>query len=224
MMHSIYIQEPIDSFLRAVPGDSVSGHAFYGDAVFSTEHAYMYGTTFKKLAKDEVILDNPLLPSGTPVYRWDNLYSYNSARTIHQLPLLKEGHHYQLHLLAEANHQPGLYLRVLMFDLQGELVAQRIIKDSVGIFTYEEGAYAYSIELVSAGTTRVVFHRLDLVDVTDQVADEVEPIADDEIDVIVPPTPPVEVNYEQGLVINQSRYEERLAVVNQYLSVRRDEE
>ena len=80
----------------------------------------------------------------------------------------------------------------------------------------------YAVELVSAGCTEIIFHRLDLTDVTDQVAEQVKiaKAEDDDEDVedaIVDESLSAIVNYEQQLIYNATQQERRINVVNQYL-------
>jgi hypothetical protein len=124
--------------------------------------------------------------------------------------------------VAESNYEAGLYLRVLMFDYASKLVKMQIIRQATGIFTFVPEAYFYAIELVSAGCTEVIFHRLDLTDVTAEAQPQVEAAAqlaedDDVEDVVVNEELHASVNYQQLLVRNATHQEQRLAIINQYL-------
>lgn len=222
-MHSIYLKAPLNFFLKGLPTNVTEqimvGNQFFGSAAQSAEHAYMYGTRLKMLANDQVIFENHFLPTGSVIYRWDELYGYITAKATPQLPLLIHSHHYQLHLVAHSNYPNGVYLRVTMYDYQGKLVQQQIIRSAEGIFTFVPKAYTYSIELVSAGCTRLEFHRLDITDVTtDLAATALEPTRDeDDPDVVVDEKLRVPVSYEQLAAQNKYEYQRQLAVVNQYL-------
>lgn len=225
MMQSIYIKSPADLFyvgLGAARGEIYQSDKYYGSAGQSATHAYLHGTRIKFLAQDHVQLRNPFLPTGSTIYHWDELFNFATAHAVPQLPLLEHNHHYQLHLVAESNYEQGLYLRVLMFNYEGKLVKMAIIRQDSGIFTFEPTAYFYAVELVSAGCTEIIFHRLDLTDVTDQVAEQVKiaKAEDDDEDVedaIVDESLSAIVNYEQQLIYNANQQERRINVVNQYL-------
>lgn len=225
MMQSIYIKSPADLFyvgLGAARGEIYQSDKYYGSAGQSATHAYLHGTRIKFLSQDHVQLRNPFLPTGSTIYHWDELFNFATAHAVPQLPLLEHNHHYQLHLVAESNYEQGLYLRVLMFNYEGKLVKMAIIRQDSGIFTFEPTAYFYAVELVSAGCTEIIFHRLDLTDVTDQVAEQVKiaKAEDDDEDVedaIVDESLSAIVNYEQQLIYNATQQERRINVVNQYL-------
>ena len=225
-MDSIYIKSPADLYYRGMPGEIRDGvyhsYKYYGSSGQSSTHAYLYGTRLKFLARDHVEIRNPFLPTGSTIYHWDEMFNFSTAHAVPQLPLLAHNHHYQLHLVAESNYEAGLYLRVLMFDYASKLVKMQIIRQATGIFTFVPEAYFYAIELVSAGCTEVIFHRLDLTDVTAEVQPQVEAAAqlaedDDVEDVVVNEELHASVNYQQLLVRNATHQEQRLAIINQYL-------
>lgn len=225
-MDSIYIKSPADLYYRGMPGEIRDGvyhsYKYYGSSGQSATHAYLYGTRLKFLARDHVEIRNPFLPTGSTIYHWDEMFNFSTAHTVPQLPLLAHNHHYQLHLVAESNYEAGLYLRVLMFDYASKLVKMQIIRQATGIFTFVPEAYFYAIELVSAGCTEVIFHRLDLTDVTAEAQPQVEAAAqlaedDDVEDVVVNEELHASVNYQQLLVRNATHQEQRLAIINQYL-------
>lgn len=225
-MDSIYIKSPADLYYRGMPGEIRDGvyhsYKYYGSSGQSATHAYLYGTRLKFLARDHVEIRNPFLPTGSTIYHWDEMFNFSTAHAVPQLPLLAHNHHYQLHLVAESNYEAGLYLRVLMFDYASKLVKMQIIRQATGIFTFVPEAYFYAIELVSAGCTEVIFHRLDLTDVTAEAQPQVEAAAqlaedDDVEDVVVNEELHASVNYQQLLVRNATHQEQRLAIINQYL-------
>ena len=225
-MDSIYIKSPADLYYRGMPGEIRDGvyhsYKYYGSSGQSATHAYLYGTRLKFLARDHVEIRNPFLPTGSTIYHWDEMFNFSTAHAVPQLPLLAHNHHYQLHLVAESNYEAGLYLRVLMFDYASKLVKMQIIRQATGIFTFVPKAYFYAIELVSAGCTEVIFHRLDLTDVTAEAQPQVEAAAqlaedDDVEDVVVNEELHASVNYQQLLVRNAIHQEQRLAIINQYL-------
>ena len=225
-MDSIYIKSPADLYYRGMSGEIRDGvyhsYKYYGSSGQSATHAYLYGTRLKFLARDHVEIRNPFLPTGSTIYHWDEMFNFSTAHAVPQLPLLAHNHHYQLHLVAESNYEAGLYLRVLMFDYASKLVKMQIIRQATGIFTFVPEAYFYAIELVSAGCTEVIFHRLDLTDVTAEAQPQVEAAAqlaedDDVEDVVVNEELHASVNYQQLLVRNAIHQEQRLAIINQYL-------
>ena len=225
-MDSIYIKSPADLYYRGMPGEIRDGvyhsYKYYGSSGQSATHAYLYGTRLKFLARDHVEIRNPFLPTGSTIYHWDEMFNFSTAHAVPHLPLLAHNHHYQLNLVAESNYEAGLYLRVLMFDYASKLVKMQIIRQATGIFTFVPEAYFYAIELVSAGCTEVIFHRLDLTDVTAEAQPQVEAAAqlaedDDVEDVVVNEELHASVNYQQLLVRNATHQEQRLAIINQYL-------
>lgn len=219
IMNTFYIKSPINFFQVGVDGDTrcriLTGDRFFGSPNQSAEHAYLYGSRLRFVGPTDVVLENPFIPTGAVLYRWDAIYSYNAAKAAPQLPLLAHEHHYQLHLDAEFN--APLYLRVLMFDYQGELVDQAIIKEKVGVFTFHPDAYTYSVELVSAGCTSLTFHQLDITDVTAVAAPLLKEYPRGR-DVVADPHVRADLNYGSQREQNKVQTARRLAVVNQFLN------
>lgn len=119
-------------------------------------------------ARDDVFFYNGALPAGSVIYKWDMVYSYSTAHAIPSLPLLINGRKYLFRLLAEADQEDGFYLRLVAFDREDRMVKLQIIRGQEGIFEFPKEANYYTIELVGAGCHQLVFHRIDVEEVTDE--------------------------------------------------------
>lgn len=172
-MQSIYWNENCSPFWRGISGRDQqkyrSGFAYTGSTVKATGHAYMYGSKIIRRARDDVFFYNGALPAGSVIYKWDMVYSYSTAHAIPSLPLLINGRKYLFRLLAEADQEDGFYLRLVAFDREDHMVKLQIIHGQEGIFEFPKEANYYTIELVGAGCHQLVFHRIDVEEVTDEM-------------------------------------------------------
>lgn len=96
------------------------------------------------------------------------VYSYSTGHAIPSLPLLINGRKYLFRILAEADQEEGFYLRLVAFDREDHMVKLQIIHGQEGIFAFPKEANYYTIELVGAGCHQLVFHRIDVEEVTDE--------------------------------------------------------
>ena len=200
-MNAVYMDTLCNLMYGGTRDDAkaIAGNTYPGDTMQSSSLAYFYGSTIKQLAKDHVIFENPMMPSGAKYFRWDMIFSYVSAHETPKLPLLAHGHRYRVHLVAKTNREAGVFIRLLFFDTNSELITMKIFKDQEGTFTYPDNAYFYAVELVNAGASQLDFHRLDIM----EVVDDEEMSAEEE-----------EAAYQQTLV----EKEQAVATINHYLS------
>lgn len=168
-MTSVYMQNPAYLYWGALEGKvndaALHGYNYYGSTWQSITHAYLYGTHYWRLTDHQVEFENPLLPAGAVIYRWDEVYNYVSGKSVPSLPLLKRERYYQLTVHAKLDLAGGVYLRVLFFNFAGKRVGMQIIHSLAGTFHYPAAADFYAIELVSAGAKKMTFSRMDLVEV-----------------------------------------------------------
>lgn len=174
-MQSIYWDNISNLFWSGIAGDlryiSQTGYLYSDTTLDSSGHAYWFGSTIRRLAKDQWYFRNDLLPAGEVIYKWDLLFAYPIGRAFPRLPLLTPGHRYQLRLHADIDDPTTIYLRMITYDFQGKLTKNQMINGMEGEVTYQEKAYNYTLELVSGGCTELTFERIDVVDVTDLAED-----------------------------------------------------
>ncbi|GGE33733.1 accessory Sec system protein Asp3 [Streptococcus himalayensis] len=129
------------------------------------KEAYLSGTSLSVKDK-QVRIENILIPPGTTMYKWSSAKNYQVARGQANLPLLTKGASYHLSLSAEITPARSVYMRVNFYDRFQKAVDFVILKSSDESFTYPHEAYYYDIELVNAGCTKMIFHYLELEEVT----------------------------------------------------------
>lgn len=162
-MTSLYMAEPASLYWNWAPAAVTAGSLYEGSTWTSYTHAYLYGSHYRQLRDHQVEWENQLMPAGAVIYRWDEVYSYNSGRTVPPLPLLKHQQTYQVTLQADLDQEAGVYIRLTFFTFAGKRVGIKVIRALSGTFEYPAAADLYAVELLSAGCKHLRFRRLDLV-------------------------------------------------------------
>ncbi len=85
-----------------------------------------FGSTIRRVAKDQWYFRNDLLPAEEVIYS-RVLFAYPIGRTFPRLPLLTPGHRYQLRLHADIDDPTTIYLRMITYDFQGKLIKNQMI-------------------------------------------------------------------------------------------------
>lgn len=165
-MNSLYITNAMYPFLKGMGGaaSGFAGFRYQGSMGGALGHIYLSGTQLSLNNDKSADFYNPLVPSGSVIYRWDMAFSFTAGHAVPPMPLLKRGHKYQLKLHADVDKTQGIYMRVLSFDYYNSIINTQIIKESVGTFTYPKNAYFYAIDLIGIGMSKMHFERLDIVE------------------------------------------------------------
>ncbi|MTB64874.1 accessory Sec system protein Asp3 [Streptococcus sp. zg-86] len=139
------------------------GHRIYWGKI--GPETYLTGSIL--IPKNKTIqIENILIPSGTTMYKWSSSKNYQAAREQANLPLLTRDAVYHLHLSAEVTPSQSVYVRVNFYDRFNKAIDFTILRSSEEQFTYPHEAYYYDIELINAGCTKMIFHYLELEEVT----------------------------------------------------------
>lgn len=165
-MNSLYITNAMYPFLKGMGGaaSGFAGFRYQGSMGGALSHIYLSGTQLSLNNDKSADFYNPLVPSGSVIYRWDMAFSFGAGHAVPPMPLLKRGHKYQLKLHADVDKTQGIYMRVLSFDYYNSIINTQIIKENVGTFTYPKNAYFYAIDLIGVGMSKMHFKRLDIVE------------------------------------------------------------
>lgn len=128
------------------------------------QDAWLYGSTISFLPDGAVLFENGEMPPGFSVREWFSLMDYQEKRMEPQLPLLEEKKAY--HILTRKMDEPenGSFLRLNFYDRQGELLDFCLLREEEGSFTYPEGAFSYSLQLVQGGAEKIRFRYLALME------------------------------------------------------------
>ena len=133
------------------------------DWVNDTKNTYLYGSQLRFIGK-RVIFKNRLMPSGNAIKTWSSRSQFQANRILPELPLLQRGETYYLSFQGQTKPENSLYLRIAFFDRFQKEISFEVLKEGKSDFVYPIEAYSYSIQLINAGCTEVVFDALSLSD------------------------------------------------------------
>lgn len=124
-------------------------------------NTYLYGTDifYQERALHFV---NHRVPSDEILHEWTSRTNYQASRTSPLLPLLVPNDSYQLVIEMTSFPEESYYLKLSFFNRQDEELSFIIQREQVLEFQPPIETYYYTIELISAGCERLVFHHLSL--------------------------------------------------------------
>ena len=108
---------------------------------------YLWGST----------IQNPLMPSGQIVKKWQSITRYDGDRMAPSLPLLKRGKAYRLDVSMSSKPAHTVLVEIVFQDRFGVTVERKVTSDGSLSFLYPEQAYAYQVRLLSAGMQEFTF-------------------------------------------------------------------
>ncbi|KAF0521392.1 accessory Sec system protein Asp3 [Pediococcus pentosaceus] len=168
-MYIIYMTLPMNMFWLGrgdIKDKLIKGYQYIGGSMDSMEHLYLYGTQVNLRSDRRVLIKNSMIPTGTVLYRWDYIFSYNTGRIPSQLPTMLPNNKYQIKLNVESYSSCEYWIRIISFDYSGELISiDNIYKDNP-IFMCDENMFNYSIELLVNGIVNISFSSLDIINLT----------------------------------------------------------
>ena len=123
---------------------------------------YLYGTAFKKNAKNEVTFKNKLMPSGKTLISWSSIANYQAAKEVPSLPLLLNGQEYLLKISAKIKPETSAIFGIHFFDIQGNEIDKVIFTDLEQKFKYPTRAVKYTIEIISGGVEEINFKKIQI--------------------------------------------------------------
>lgn len=127
------------------------------------DRTYLYGTELTRMDDGTVVFTNEMMPSGMVIREWESLTNYQSRRIEPQLPLMEAGDTMTVRLRMRCVPENAVFLRINFYDYHKEQVDFTIIRGGTGTFTFPEGAYSYNLQLIEAGSHRMVFWRIELI-------------------------------------------------------------
>ncbi len=138
---------------------------------------YLYGTAFKKNAKNEVTFKNKLMPSGKTLISWSSIANYQVAKEVPSLPLLLNGQEYLLKISAKIKPENSAIFGIHFFDIQGNEIDKVIFTDLEQKFKYPPRAVKYTIEIISGGVEEINFKKIQIspLDLEEEVFNDFYP-------------------------------------------------
>ena len=123
---------------------------------------YLYGTAFKKNAKNEVTFKNKLMPSGKTLISWSSIANYQATKEVPSLPLLLNGQEYLLKISAKIKPENSAIFGIHFFDIQGNEIDKVIFTNLEQKFKYPTRAVKYTIEIINGGVEEINFKKIQI--------------------------------------------------------------
>lgn len=121
---------------------------------------YMYGT---RLYFDTAAhFYNPLVPAGTVIHAWYMTSNYDRDRMIPTLPILKQNTRYELTVDMTCVPNNSAYLKLIIYAPDQTVLATHLIEDETYEFIYPDGAYLYTLQLMSASSESITFRKINI--------------------------------------------------------------
>ncbi len=138
---------------------------------------YLYGTTFKKNAKNEVTFKNKLMPSGKTLISWSSIANYQVTKEVPSLPLLLNGQEYLLKISAKIKPENSAIFGIHFFDIQGNEIDKVIFTNLEQKFKYPTRAVKYTIKIISGGVEEINFKKIQIspLDLEEEVFNDFYP-------------------------------------------------
>lgn len=125
--------------------------------------AFLFGSVVERLPLHLVKFENRMMPPGTVIQQWDSIPDFGNHPVEPQLPLLEEGREYRIRVFAIYEENTSALVRVEFLNRLGELTGTEILREKEGQFICPKDTYRYRIMLIQGGTSRVLFHHIELI-------------------------------------------------------------
>lgn len=172
------------------------------------------GMHFENRTKDEVVLENPFLPSGLVIQKWSSMMTYQMERKQPDLPLLKRGRAYQIKANLRTEPANSVLFRLNFYDRFQNQIDSQILRPSNPFFQYPTNAYCYEIELLSAGFQALTFHSFSILPKDEKDLGSIQK-KNSEADFLL--MNPVDGSSDLTLVFMEARADHRYAVKDNLL-------
>lgn len=131
---------------------------------------YLYGSQIR-FQDDQAQFYNPRMASGKPIVTFRSRTNYQSERYEPDLPLLIPGRDYIVTFDIQTVPSDHFLLQLDFFNRQGEQIHYEVIRRSGDAFTYPKDAFTYTVSVVSAGCSELLYRTIDLYEVTEPNAE-----------------------------------------------------
>lgn len=125
-------------------------------------NTYLIGTKFTKHKDRSVDFQNPLIPFGRSLMKWESNVSYQAVKVTPDLPLLLNGKSYHISLKLKSFPEDSLLFRLTFFDLQGQEIKILNFSKREADFTFPVEAATYTFDIINAGCQKLHFQRLQI--------------------------------------------------------------
>lgn len=136
----------------------------------STLNVYMPGSHFIKYANNYISFRNLQMASGKVIISWDSSHNYQGVKEVPKLPMLINGHKYQINVFLFAYPANSLIYRLTFYGIRGNVVDQLVFTTYQKQFVYPQNANSYTFEVINGGCESLEFERVQISDVVDENA------------------------------------------------------
>lgn len=136
----------------------------------SALNTYMPGSQVTKYSNNYVSFKNLQMASGKAIISWDSSHNYQGVKEVPKLPMLINGHEYQLNVFLFAYPKNSLIYRLTFYGIQGNVVKQIVFTSYQKQFVYPQDAKSYTFEIINAGCETIGFERVQISDVVNEKA------------------------------------------------------
>ncbi|MGK0553625.1 accessory Sec system protein Asp3 [Macrococcus capreoli] len=121
---------------------------------------YMYGA---RIYFDEAAhYHNPLVPAGTIIHAWYMTSNYDRDRVIPTLPMLMQNVTYILTVDMTCIPAQSAYFKLIIYATDHTVIETHFIETDTFEFTYPDGAYSYTLQLMSASAETITFRKVNI--------------------------------------------------------------
>lgn len=130
----------------------------------SVANTYMAGTKFKKHADKSIEFENKLMAPGLSMVTWSSTYNYQAVKRVPELPLLINGHHYQIYLEATSEPAGTVINRLTFYNAQRDEIKHLDFDGLHYDFIFPAEAVSYTFTMLNAGCQKINFQRMQIAD------------------------------------------------------------
>lgn len=136
----------------------------------SAVNTYMPGSQITKYTNNYVNFKNLQMASGKAIIFWDSSHNYQGSKEVPKLPVLINGHEYQLNVFLFVYPKNSLIYRLTFYGIQGNAIKRIVFTSYQKRFVYPQDAKSYTFEIINAGCETIGFERVQISDVVDEKA------------------------------------------------------
>lgn len=125
-------------------------------------HTYLYGSDIDLTNPLKVHFKNAMIPPGSPIKEWHSEVNFPFQRLEPPLPILESDRTYKIKTNCTTTPQAGIYVRINFLDRQGRNVHFFMTSQKEDTFTFPEGAYGYTVQLVQGGAQDLIFKEIEI--------------------------------------------------------------
>jgi accessory secretory protein Asp3 len=129
--------------------------------------AYLYGSTIRFHALDDVEFENALMPSGTVIKTWYSMANFQERRVEPTLPIIDGEGSYHVSVDLESDVPRGVLLRFAFLGKNGEEAGALVVDGPEADLRCPLKTYSYEAQLICAGAHALRFHSFTITEVTE---------------------------------------------------------